>query len=266
MNKLKTYQGFTLIEIAIVLLIVSILLGYTVSMYSVQTELRQYRKAEAELERIESYLISFAQVNGRLPCPDTDTDGYENDLDNLYNDTGVVYAVGDIPDDFPDGCAQYTGFVPRGTLGLSGSLDENENMIDPWGQPYRYHISSVNTLSVPIDLVSPNDIRIEGLSNISPPDLFVCDDSNDVNLPPEIDCSDGNTGDSVVDNVSVIILSTGKEFQGGTSNIQDENLDADLVYTKGSFSDSAGSEFDDVIRWISPNILYSKMIEAGQLP
>jgi len=25
-------------------------------------------------------------------------------------------------------------------------------------------------------------------------------------------------------------------------------------------------DFDDVVKWVSPNILYSKMIEAGQLP
>jgi hypothetical protein len=25
-------------------------------------------------------------------------------------------------------------------------------------------------------------------------------------------------------------------------------------------------DFDDVVRWVSPSILYSKMIEAGQLP
>jgi len=27
-----------------------------------------------------------------------------------------------------------------------------------------------------------------------------------------------------------------------------------------------GDDFDDVVRWVSPNILYSRMIQAGQLP
>jgi hypothetical protein len=57
-----------------------------------------------------------------------------------------------------------------------------------------------------------------------------------------------------------------------SSNIQDENQDDfddgtnDLVYTFSTRSDVAGAEYDDGVRWISPNVLYSKMIEAGQLP
>ena len=38
--------GFTLIEIAIVLLIVTILLGYTVALFPRQQELKQYRAVE----------------------------------------------------------------------------------------------------------------------------------------------------------------------------------------------------------------------------
>ena len=25
-------------------------------------------------------------------------------------------------------------------------------------------------------------------------------------------------------------------------------------------------DFDDIVKWVSPNVLFSKMIEAGQLP
>ena len=45
-------RGFTLIEIAIVLLIVSILLGYTIAFFPIQQELKQYRQANAEMEEI----------------------------------------------------------------------------------------------------------------------------------------------------------------------------------------------------------------------
>ena len=58
-------SGFTLIEIAIVLLIVVIILGYTVAMFPIQQELKQYRKAEADMNSIIEHLIAFAQVNGR---------------------------------------------------------------------------------------------------------------------------------------------------------------------------------------------------------
>ena len=62
-------SGFTLVEIAIVLLIVTILLGYTVALFPRQQELKQYRAVEKEMDELIEAIIGFAQVNGRLPCP-----------------------------------------------------------------------------------------------------------------------------------------------------------------------------------------------------
>ena len=57
--------GFTLIEIAIVLLIVTILLGYTVALFPKQQELKQYRAVEQEMDEVIDAIIGFAQINGR---------------------------------------------------------------------------------------------------------------------------------------------------------------------------------------------------------
>ena len=77
----QSRAGFTLVEVAIVLLVVTILLGYTVALFPIQQDLKKSRQAEHELDQIVEQLIAFAQVNGRLPCPDTDVgapDGLEN--------------------------------------------------------------------------------------------------------------------------------------------------------------------------------------------
>ena len=58
----KSQRGFTLVEIAIVLLIVSILLGYTVALFPKQQELKQYRAAEAEMDQIVDAIIGFTQI------------------------------------------------------------------------------------------------------------------------------------------------------------------------------------------------------------
>ncbi len=53
MNKFGTDQtGFTLVEIAIVLLIVTILLGYTVAMFPRQQELKQYRAVDRQMDEV----------------------------------------------------------------------------------------------------------------------------------------------------------------------------------------------------------------------
>ena len=70
--------GFTLIEMAIVMVIIGILAGGGVSMIGILTK----RKARIEtidyLKQAQAALISFADINGRLPWADTNGDGTEN--------------------------------------------------------------------------------------------------------------------------------------------------------------------------------------------
>ncbi|MDH5356349.1 MAG: type II secretion system GspH family protein, partial [Gammaproteobacteria bacterium] len=87
-------KGFTLIEIAIVLIVVSILLGYTVALFPKQQELKQYRAVEQEMDQVIAAIVGFAQVNGRLPCPAIPTSG------------GIEDGGGTID------CNNYGGFVP----------------------------------------------------------------------------------------------------------------------------------------------------------
>ncbi len=275
MSKNYKQHGFTLIEIAIVLLVVTILLGYTVAMFPVQQELKQYREANREMNLIIESLIGFAQVNGRLPCPDTiaggsgSVDGLEDTDDAFVNLTGLPGT-----DNIVDGCKAYFGYLPAGTLGLNGNIKADGTLLDPWGNSYRYAVSDVNadsdsvpTTAVAIDLVSPSGIREEGLSAVKP-DLFICSDSPVVGN--HTNCPAGTT--QVAGNVAAVIISTGKDRNKVASNIQAENTDnfddgtLDKVYISSTRSNAAGAEYDDIVKWISPNILFSKMIEADQLP
>ena len=112
-------KGFTLIEIAIVLLIVSILVGYAVALLPVQRELKQYRAVDQEMDEIIAAIVGFAQVNGRLPCPAIPALGGIEDYDDVNN----------------DGCDNYGGFVPVNTLGITGRLNADSLLLDPWGNP-----------------------------------------------------------------------------------------------------------------------------------
>ncbi|MGD9331947.1 MAG: prepilin-type N-terminal cleavage/methylation domain-containing protein [Desulfobacterales bacterium] len=80
-------EGFTLLEIAVVMIIIGILAGGGVSLMKILTE-RKARTATVEhLQQARSALISFTVHNGRLPWADSDGDGLEN--------TGV--ASGNLP-------------------------------------------------------------------------------------------------------------------------------------------------------------------------
>jgi hypothetical protein len=158
-----------------------------------------------------------------------------------------------------------------GSLGLYGDINADGHLLDPWGQPYRYAVSASDASGPTpgnIDFVTPDGIRDEGLAN-AVPDLFMCDGSDE--LGDDANCG-AVTGDPVMGNVAAVIISTGKDRGQVASNIQAENTDDfhdgqdDKVYIFAPRSDVDGEEYDDLVRWISPNVLLSRMIQAERLP
>jgi type II secretory pathway pseudopilin PulG len=66
--------GFTLIEIAVALVVVTLALGSILVPLGTQVEQRKINETRKALDEIREALVGFAIINGRLPCPDTDSD------------------------------------------------------------------------------------------------------------------------------------------------------------------------------------------------
>src|SRR5215470_16101798 len=62
-------RGFTLAELAVVVLVIALLLGGLTLTLSTQTELRRIEDTQRTLELAKDALIGFAITRGRLPCP-----------------------------------------------------------------------------------------------------------------------------------------------------------------------------------------------------
>ena len=295
MNK-STQTGFTLIEIAIVLIIVSILLGYTVAMLPRQQELKQYRAVKQQMDEVIEAIVGFAQVNGRLPCPAIPNSAGIEDFDNDGSDLDLVNGG------LPDGCYNYGGFVPVNTLGLSGRLNADSLLQDPWGNPYRYYVTNVDfNLGQLSDFIMPGEMRAVGLVD-SNADTYIDLDGrylicNAVSAINNL-CTAGTTpifgnpdGAGQYAGAPFVLLSQGKNWsEPGPSNDEVENSGASTTGTLGMTAGPSGAtyllknvvagnettfvrpragmsdNFDDVVRWVSPSILFSRMIQAGQLP
>src|SRR5690242_127354 len=67
-------HGFTLIELAVSLFIITLVLGGMLIPLTTQVEQRKITDTRKSLDEIREALIGFAVLYGRLPCPDTDTD------------------------------------------------------------------------------------------------------------------------------------------------------------------------------------------------
>ena len=280
-------KGFTLIEIAIVLLIVTILLGYTVALFPRQQELKQYRDVDRKMDEVIAAIVGFAQINGRLPCP------------AIPNSAGVEDGGGVFE------CANFGGFVPVNTLGIAGRLNADSLLLDPWGNPYRYYVSSsdFDDGGGVGDFVVNGEMQQVGLVSTVAPYLdldgqfIICDlgdaTLNDICDAPAVEVFGNAFGaGGPYPGAPFVLISHGKNWnEGAAAGDELVNMGATLTTAfvppipngpTGSpyllKDESAGEttfvrrttgfgdDFDDVVKWVSPNILFSKMIEAGQLP
>lgn len=121
MNPRKRCRGFTLTEIAIVMLIVGLVLAGTVLPVGKLFQNTQINTNQERLDAAREALLSYVAVNGRLPCPDRTGDGLE-DARNA-GDAANVGCLGNI----------YEGFLPWATLGVPQA--------DYWGTRFRYRVS-----------------------------------------------------------------------------------------------------------------------------
>lgn len=250
--------GFTLVEIAMVLLIVALLLGGLVPTLSGQIEQRRVSETSKQLDEIQQALIGYAVTYGRLPCPASST---SNGVENFFSAS----------DDASTGkCSNfYDGYVPAATLGITSSVDSQGNKgfaVDSWGNRIRYAVTLWSKASPAVNYVftKRGGMSAVGISNLSP-GLLVCSA-----VPTPITATSCNSGTSLTSNgVPAIIFSTGKNgAQGGAGPDEKANLDGNIVFVSHTPtpSSAANGEFDDIVIWMSPNVLINRMVAAGQLP
>ncbi|MEO6976439.1 MAG: prepilin-type N-terminal cleavage/methylation domain-containing protein [Gallionella sp.] len=247
--RLMNAGGFTLIEMAMVLMIVALLLGGLLPTISGQVEQRNVAETRKQLDEIQQALIGYAIINGRLPCPASPAanTGMES-FASGHNATDGV-------------CSNfYNGYVPAATLGLSGT-NINGYVVDAWGNPIHYAVTLWNNV-----YTQTNGLSTTGISNLptSTSYLLVCSTSTGINTATP---SCGSTGTSLTTGpgVPVIIFSTGKNggLGGTTSSDETENVAGKRIFISHDFIQDG---FDDIVTWISPNILINRMVSAGKLP
>jgi len=63
-----------------------------------------------------------------------------------------------------------------------------------------------------------------------------------------------------------VIFSLGKTGSAGPSGPDDnENVDGDRVFVARSAGATGSGDYDDIVIWISPNILFNRLVSAGPL-
>ena len=237
-------RGFTLVEMAIVLIIVSLLIGGMMMSLTSQQDISSIRETEKRLGDIKDALIGFAAANGRLPCPAAPppAGGAESPPS-----TGACTN------------ALQSGYVPASLLGTTPT-DDKGYALDAWNNPIRYAVinTTINSISNPFTTSGAmKSLGIETISLVSTTPitprqfLYVCSSA------AGITATGCGTAQQITDSAIAIIYSIGKngvdETRGGAD---------DIVFASAQTADN----FDDRATWLSPNILFNRMISAGRLP
>jgi prepilin-type N-terminal cleavage/methylation domain-containing protein len=222
--------GFTLIEMAMVMSIVGLLLAGLLPTITSQIEQQRRNETRKQLAEIQQALMGFAIMNGRLPCPTTQTDPSSN----LYGQEDATC---------PTGTPTTDGYLPWKTLGVSevdawGS--KRTSTSSPWTGYWRYRTdrnfsksSSLITLTTGFSSDSLAIIDTSGASLISTSERPIA-----------------------------IVFSTGPDLVGNGQNAITSFQQTSATYQ----SDVPSSGFDDMLIWISRPQLFNRLVAAGKLP
>lgn len=270
---MKKEQGFSLVEIAVVMVIIGLIIGGSMTAVTSLQENQRIKDNTALLNNAIDTLMGFAVAQNppRLPCPDTTGDGLED-----------AWPVG--PPN-PGTCPSYEGWLPFATLGLPAA--------DAWGNRVRYRV----------------DRRFTELTGVLPTTVGIQLNSQ-ANLQVWQSCGaapcTGGAGDQITaQNLPAVLISHGKNGRGArTSGVPPsgftliaqppggthERFNTD-GRNAGDTADIAcplapalptgacqfishepretagtGGEFDDAVAWLPAATLFNQLVKAGRLP
>ncbi len=224
----SAHLGFSLVEMAIVLAIVTLLLAGLLPSLSGQIEQSRRKETRKILEEIQQALTGYAIINGYLPCPTT-----------ASNPANANYGFADASCTSP----ATEGYLPWKTLGVAETDawgTPRSNSGDPWLGYWRYRVEPAFASGV---------FSLTTLSNTTL-DLQVRDSSNNRLT---------NTGS--MNTPIAIVFSTGPNLTADGQNASYEQT-TNATYQ----SDTPSTTFDDITIWISRPVLFSRMVQSGKLP
>jgi len=142
-----------------------------------------------------------------------------------------------------ENCASEHGVLPWTTLGMPET--------DPWGQRLTYYARNLFTAAVPPGAQASFSLDTAGNANIKD---AIASGYDIASALPAVIVSHGSRGAGGYQN-------TGAKLTGAAGE-EAENANANLIFIAHAQSDS----FDDLVTWIIPTVLKSRMVAVGKLP
>ncbi|WP_179958235.1 type II secretion system protein [Chitinimonas arctica] len=131
---MRRSEGFTLIEMAVVIAIAGVLLTLGVSVAMSQLQNAQRAGSKTALDGAKDALLGYFAGNHRFPCPDDDRDGLEDFNGPISNGR----------------CANALGTIPYSTMGIPRA-----QVMDGYGNFLSYVLSADRNPPLPVNPANP---------------------------------------------------------------------------------------------------------------
>ncbi|HVL34215.1 MAG TPA: prepilin-type N-terminal cleavage/methylation domain-containing protein [Burkholderiales bacterium] len=262
----RSSQGFSLVELAVVVAIMALLIGGAVMTLSAQLELRQHEETQQRLQSAAEAVLGHALVHRRLPCParfTSDASHSQGQESFCTGATGTCAGSETTAVQAHGNCSNfYSGFLPAASIGAS-PVDSSGFAVDAWGNRIRYAVArdvTGCTTTPPANtrvFTSQNNLKTYGIG-CRPNDLDVCTTAS---------CAARAVS---TETAVFLVFSTGKNgavsSAYGADETENTNGNARFVMRTPSGPDSALGAFDDQVLVLPVGRVYSRLLGAGILP
>jgi prepilin-type N-terminal cleavage/methylation domain-containing protein len=239
-------SGFSLLEIAVVLIIMSAIAGYGISILRATLDTRMYSQTADKQRAIKDALTGFLLRNKRLPCPARpDATGAAQGAEPA----GACLTVGTT--------GVSTGLLPYATLQLG-----QEAALDGWGNFLRYSVTTDWT-TPPANTVLPFRSGITGNISMQNGITGAADTTTPITQGVIALISYGSNGYG-----AWTVKGTQNQLPAaGTDEFTNLGNNAPGLVIARQQSDTAtpNGVFDDVVNVISSDALLSPLINNGQI-
>jgi type II secretory pathway pseudopilin PulG len=260
----RSSAGFTIFELALTLAIMAAITGSVLVPFVAQITQRNVSATEKLLDEAKEALTGFATATGRLPCPAVD-----GATGNSYG--AEAFQPGSSAGDGK--CLSEYGYLPAATLGLP-NVDNHGFAVDAWGATKEHRIRYAvwqGTGSSAYWFTKNDGMRTATPGVIaSAKYYYVC--NSGLGVTAGTNCG---SAVQITDATPVVIWSPGANAAttGGLSADEAQNPNpsqaggsSDRIFVSRTHMDVTGSEFDDVVTWMSVGSLVGRMVLGGVLP
>ncbi len=271
-------SGFTLIEIAIVLVVIGLLLSGGLVALAPVVRNAQVTTTENKLDKIEDALVLYAIQNNCLPCPADSSDaGAQAGIHQTGAGANSATCAGGGSNACFPGATPANGvrnIVPWITLGLSQA-----DVTDEWGTYISYHVSSQDFTGTNCDDFSNTAVASSsgtgGFTRTGTTFPIGC-----------LDVSDADPGgvSAITTAAAYVLISHGPDTSGGRAaqsdaartnprgagnTVQEQNDDGTcdssgtVCHQDDAIDVDGNNYFDDIVRWKTGPVLVYDCGEAA---